>query len=624
MLIDDFHEKPHDLNELLNLIVEKATTFTHCERAVIFLFDEHEALLWNRAGTGAEFMQLQFKLGQGIPGKVFESGKSLIIHKAESDKHFDSKIDQVFDVPVKSVLATPIIAQSGNKIGVILLINKKEGEFGNRDTEFLDAVASQAAIGIENTLLFGKLDQARQKELEMAEQIRAQNRKLQDAYREVEEDNKVTKDTSASNNKKWLTAVVASIAGFLLISLISVYFIFDAKDNYADQSSDKDLLGKPEERRTFTVTPREFSFPITLTGTLEPGETENLIAPFSGRVVEKNFDYNEVVEEGKVLLKFNAEEIESAYRNALIDEINARKEYDKVLAWEESTEVIEATRSLERSVDDQDEAERRLADSEKLFELGVISKDERDRDQKQLTNARDKVDSEKDRLDNLLKKGDEKSIEIAQFRWENAALKAKELKEKLDKASLVSPVEGVVIAPIIRGDKDKLPEVGVKMDEGVLLGFVADLSKLSVLGKVDEVDIRKIKLDQEVTVSGDAFPGTTFKGKVVYVSSQAKSGSRAPTFDVRVVTETLTEEQRKAIRLGMSATLSIVYYNNPEAILIPFNAIKVERDEKFVYRINPETNNPEKVEVYTNITTPSAVEVVSGLNPGDEIVLLNL
>lgn len=621
MLIDEFNEKPHDLNELLNLIVEKASSFAHCERAVIYLYDKHEDLLWNRAGTGAEFMQLQFKVGQGVPGRVFESGKSLVVHDVSHDKHFDPNVDEVFDISVKSLLATPIITQNGNKIGVIQLLNKKGDAFNQNDVEFLDAMSSQAAIAIENTLLFAQLDEARKKEHELSEQVRAQNRKLQDAYLVVEEDNKVVKSSSETTNQKWLTAIVATIAGFLLISLLSVYFIFDTSDS--SPTGQIDISAKPGDLKTIVAKSQPFTFPITLTGTLEPGETENLISPFSARILEKNFDYNEVVKQGQVLLRFSVEEVEAAYRSAQIEEINARTEYDKVLEWSESTEVVEAQRALERAIDEEDEASSRLVGSEKLFELGVISKDERDKDQKQLRHAKDKVVSEKDRLANILKKGDEKAIEIAKFRWENASLKAKELKEKVERATIISPVEGVVLAPQLRGDKDKLPDVGVKMDEGVLLGSVADLSKLSVLGKVDEVDIRKIKLDQEVTVSGDAFPGTRFKGKVVYVSSQAKSGSRAPSFDVRVITDTLTEDQRKAIRLGMSATLSIIYYNNPSAILVPFDAIKIEKDGKYIVRINQETQKPEKVRIETNITTPSSVEVVSGIENGDQIVILN-
>ncbi|PWU04072.1 MAG: hypothetical protein C5B43_05130 [Verrucomicrobia bacterium] len=616
---EGIEEKPHDLNELLNLIIEKTKKFTHSERVIIYLYDEHEQILWNRAGEGVEFMSVEFKLGQGIPGQVIEKEKTFVINDTQRDSRYDPKIDDITDVRVKSMLCAPI-TEKNKKIGVIQLINKQDGEYDDDDVAFVEAMAAQASIAIENTVLFGSLQETRKHEQELAEKIKEQNDKLQEAYMKVEEEKKTVQESSKNVTRNRIIGTIGAILLFVLIGLGIWAWTYRGKGKKQAAAPTAEQLGidvnKIENKNVFTVTPQSLSYPLTLRGILEPASIENKFAPFTGRIVSKNFTIGEEVAKGQVLMVINDEKVQVEYRNAKVAEITAKEEFDKKKDWASSTQLADAKRDVFR-------AQEKLDSSQKLYDLGVISKE-------QLDSADDALHSAKTKLETTEKEGDAKAVQVAKFKWENAAVTEKEFAEKMKQAVIKSDTIGVAILPPsgtggggVEDKKTKPIEVGMTIDDGTVFVSIADLTRLKVVGKVEEVDITSVKQGQEVKVTGDAFPGITLEGKVTYVSSQAKQGGRAPYFEINVETEELTEEQRKRIRLGMSATLSIVTYSNPEALMVPFAAIKIARDGNYVYKIVEGQAQPESVRVETGKTTPTSVEITSGVQAGDQLLILN-
>lgn len=120
---------------------------------------------------------------------------------------------------------------------------------------------------------------------------------------------------------------------------------------------------------------------------------------------------------------------------------------------------------------------------------------------------------------------------------------------------------------------------GISVAEDAIFLSIADLSRLSVSSTVDEIEVNQIRPGQDVTITGDGFKGVTLHGEVTYVSSEAKSSGRKPQFEIKVTTDHLTDEQRKAVKLGMSAYLSINTYTNPSALMVlPFRAMQITRE----------------------------------------------
>ena len=132
----------------------------------------------------------------------------------------------------------------------------------------------------------------------------------------------------------------------------------------------------------------------------------------------------------------------------------------------------------------------------------------------------------------------------------------------------------------------------------------------------------KLKAGQKVTVTGNAFPGLKLVGVVGRVSPEADpKQKRNPVFDVYVLLNKLGPDQQAGIRSGMSAKLKIVTYSNPTALLVQLNAVSRRGGKYWLRVLDPETGKTEEREVEIGPTTRRQVEIASGLEPGEIVVL---
>lgn len=99
------------------------------------------------------FGRSTIKMGQGIAGYTAAQGKSIIVNDVQKSPHFFPSIDTVTGFKSKSALCVPMISQ-GKVMGVIELLNKRSGDFGNSDEELLQSIISSLIIAIENARLY--------------------------------------------------------------------------------------------------------------------------------------------------------------------------------------------------------------------------------------------------------------------------------------------------------------------------------------------------------------------------------------------------------------------------------------------------------------------------------------
>jgi len=162
-----------DLDHLLELILEVATREMQADRGTVYLLDKQAGELRARIAQGLETRILRVKVGEGISGKVAETGETVRIEDAYQDPRFAQKFDAKSGYRTSSMLCTPIRNKTGEIIGVIQLLNKTEGTFGREDEVFLNALTVHIAIALENAKLHALLvDRQRiHTELELARQI---------------------------------------------------------------------------------------------------------------------------------------------------------------------------------------------------------------------------------------------------------------------------------------------------------------------------------------------------------------------------------------------------------------------------------------------------------------------
>ena len=163
-----------DLAELLELILKIARTEVHADRGSVFLVDRKRRELWSIVASGLDHQEIRVPFGQGVAGKVAETGETISVADAYTLPFFERTFDQKFSYRTKSLLCLPIRHHSGEIVGVIQLLNQQtRGLFSPEDQDFLQKLSGHMALALENAKLHrDSLEKQRlEKELALARQI---------------------------------------------------------------------------------------------------------------------------------------------------------------------------------------------------------------------------------------------------------------------------------------------------------------------------------------------------------------------------------------------------------------------------------------------------------------------
>jgi len=149
-----------ELRVLLGRVMEQAKSLLDAEAASVLLrtevLDEGGDELVFAAATGSASEKLvgtRLPITAGVAGWVIRERQSTLIADAQSDPRFDNRTDAITGMTTRSVLAVPLLFQDTTQ-GALEAVNKVDGTFDQDDLEMLEALASSAAIAIENARLY--------------------------------------------------------------------------------------------------------------------------------------------------------------------------------------------------------------------------------------------------------------------------------------------------------------------------------------------------------------------------------------------------------------------------------------------------------------------------------------
>lgn len=148
-----------NIDTLLQRIMGIVTKVMDADRSTLFLIDKANNKLWSKVAQGENLKKISLPIGVGIAGYVAKTGDILNIKNAYEDYRFNKEIDKKTGYKTETILCIPIRNTSKNIMGVIEVLNKKEGVFQKSDEKLLNAFCSLAAISIENALNYKKMKQ---------------------------------------------------------------------------------------------------------------------------------------------------------------------------------------------------------------------------------------------------------------------------------------------------------------------------------------------------------------------------------------------------------------------------------------------------------------------------------
>jgi HlyD family secretion protein len=239
-------------------------------------------------------------------------------------------------------------------------------------------------------------------------------------------------------------------------------------------------------------------------------------------------------------------------------------------------------------------------------------------------------------------------------RFKMAVASLRSNQDLLDQTILVAPFDAIVTNEPVREGESVVP--GIQNTVGSTLMTLADMSVITAEVKVDETDIVNIRAGQPVEVSVDALPGKTFKGHVTLAGDQALLRStgvatlqsttgteEAKDFKVVVTLDEVSND----LRPGLSTTAKITTAHKQNVLTLPIQALTMyspesdsakngvqaastspnsataKKEQQGVYVIENKSGKLRArfVPVTTGITGATDIEVLSGLNEGQEIAI---
>lgn len=142
---------------LFPLVIRKLSEAMKAERTSLFIIDEENNEMWTKVAEQVE--EIRLPLGEGICGRVAETGETINTKDAWELPYFSKEFDLKYNFRTRSMLCMPINNRTGKRIGIIQVINKVEGGYFNQDDEeMLRGLIAQVAIALENSFLMDELE----------------------------------------------------------------------------------------------------------------------------------------------------------------------------------------------------------------------------------------------------------------------------------------------------------------------------------------------------------------------------------------------------------------------------------------------------------------------------------
>ncbi|HEY3011734.1 MAG TPA: efflux RND transporter periplasmic adaptor subunit [Gemmatimonadales bacterium] len=301
------------------------------------------------------------------------------------------------------------------------------------------------------------------------------------------------------------------------------------------------------EVRLEQVGRRDLVSSVTASGKIEAKTSVDISADITGRIIDIAVREGDLVKRGQFLLQIDPAQYQAAVARA-----------QGVVASTQATLLqTKATR---------DQAQRAWNRARQLTQLGdnLIAPETAEQAQTALEVAEANYQSTK-----------------AQLEQSRASLQ--EAKDNLAKTRLTAPISGRVVRLAVEEGEVAVP--GTFSRETGLLMTVADLSVILAKVQVDETDVVRVEQSDSVDVTIDAYPDTTFSGRVTKVSHSAKltptetasgSNDRAVDFDVEIILKRPPAD----IRPDLSCTARIITDTRDHALSIPIIALTVREHEK--------------------------------------------
>ncbi|MBI4143043.1 efflux RND transporter periplasmic adaptor subunit [Candidatus Uhrbacteria bacterium] len=185
----------------------------------------------------------------------------------------------------------------------------------------------------------------------------------------------------------------------------------------------------------------------------------------------------------------------------------------------------------------------------------------------------------------------------------------RDARERLADYTVRAPFSGTVTGVDLR--------IGSSVSASTVLGTLLTAQRLAEV-TLNEVDVARVRTDQQASLTFDAIPGLTITGSVAGIDAVGTTSQGVVTYAVRIA----FDAQDDRVKPGMTVAASIALAANPDALLVPVAAMHGQGDAQYVNIVvagGPST--PQQRPVTTGLSNDEVVEILDGLAVDDVVVV---
>jgi HlyD family secretion protein len=299
---------------------------------------------------------------------------------------------------------------------------------------------------------------------------------------------------------------------------------------------------KATEVRVESVQKRDLIASVTASGQVRPQTKVDVASDVSGKIVRLAVKEGQMVKAGDFLLQIDQEQPKAA-----VERSEAMLASSRAQLAQSQANLDQAQRSYDRTAQMKKTNPTLVADE-------------------QVETLRTAVDVNK------------AVVESQKHAVDQATASLNDAKSALSKTTLYAPMSGRVTRLVVEQGETAVP--GTFNKDAATLLTISDMSVLETRVKVDETDVARVRLGDSAQVQIDAFPDTTFVGKVTKISNS--SVARAATTSDQAVDYEVTIQLLNApmeTRPDFSATAKVITDKRRSVLSVPIIALTVRENE---------------------------------------------
>ncbi len=380
---------------------------------------------------------------------------------------------------------------------------------------------------------------------------------------------------------------------------------------------------------------------VAASGKIFPQTEVKISSDVSGEIVELAVEEGDSVVTGQLLAKIDPDAYQSQVEQGVASVNNAKASYANA-----RSQVENATAQREQIIAQLENAKEIQRRNEKLWKEKVISEADYEASLSNLRALEANLRSAEASI-----RAAEEAAKASKFSVDRAEAALKELRTALRRTTIYAPTSGIIsMLNVEAGER----VVGTIQMAGTEMMRIANLNNMEVRVDVSENDIPRVSLGDLVEIEVDAYIDRKFRGRVTQIANSANNTATATAsltsdqvtnFEVRInidpesYADLVTPTKPYPFRPGMSASVEINTESLKDVLSIPIQAVTTrepeeednedekaaEEDEigedellEVVFLVQGDTVS--RVEVTTGIQDDTYIQILSGLEEGQEIV----